>query len=821
MAMFFTTAASSASTAAASTWWEDPPLPVPSWSQLDFRVPLQMPAPAPSLYPGTTAASTVTGPRTDIKNIPNNTYTVLPFPGTSSVPALGETTPGTWMAGYSTGAGMLDDGSRAAMIWPPAPSPQAVVSSSHSPAGSGYSSPGSTSRRARIQKVHHVGTAADPSQQKRSYHSPARYTEDSTRSSSTIPPNSSEDDKPEPEEDNDPEYVDKDYSSGDAEYNEPSAGVSSNLRTSVQTGARGKKRKSADSSGGSGKSSGQAKVFQCTGYGDCKMVFSRSEHLARHIRKHTGERPFKCRCGRAFSRLDNVSFLTRSCGQIPSPHLLMLCVDMQLRQHTQTVHHDQPMKNAEMLERLASVHANLSASASKVHKGVNVPLSAARNAHSSSSSKSSSGSSSVSSEGTVKRRAAQDAEAALDEMTVEEEIAHAMANRSVALHALPPHENVYYRECILTRIIMCTQADSLLHLAPAHYAHRGSGSSESTASDFSISPSTPATRLPWLPAPGPHETYHYRAHHLEAGAARYVPSMSAPPLNAMERGKEGFMTLPPIRPIRPLLPPLGALLPIPSDRVYPASFPPTTYPISPYFANMSQAAWRAGLSYGGAANAYVHSRPMEHYPAPQAVSYDYRDYLVNEEEESSSSNAQVNENYRFAAPEMREVASQDGDLARSASFDDSPPSFEGLQRATSSEESFEAPQEATRSYETAPHLRSSTVTQENVTGSRKTETLPRNATGMTASDPYHWHMPLVSGLEYFAGHSRAISAERSTTTPLLPQLTDENEQTRRTQTAEKMSIKNLCAPEEDDREPFQADEDAIFDEKDFHMTITD
>lgn len=27
-----------------------------------------------------------------------------------------------------------------------------------------------------------------------------------------------------------------------------------------------------------------AKTFQCKGYGDCKMVFSRCEHLARHIR---------------------------------------------------------------------------------------------------------------------------------------------------------------------------------------------------------------------------------------------------------------------------------------------------------------------------------------------------------------------------------------------------------------------------------------------------------------------------------------------------------------------------------------------------------
>lgn len=59
----------------------------------------------------------------------------------------------------------------------------------------------------------------------------------------------------------------------------------------------------------------KGRVFQCTGYPDCNMSFTRSEHLARHKRKHTGERPFTCpHCHKNFSRLDN------------------------LRQHKQTVH---------------------------------------------------------------------------------------------------------------------------------------------------------------------------------------------------------------------------------------------------------------------------------------------------------------------------------------------------------------------------------------------------------------------------------------------------------------------------------------------------
>jgi len=58
-------------------------------------------------------------------------------------------------------------------------------------------------------------------------------------------------------------------------------------------------------------------------------------------RKHTGERPFPCHCGKAFSRLDN------------------------LRQHSATVHADQAALNEAMLNSLAQVHSALSQKANK------------------------------------------------------------------------------------------------------------------------------------------------------------------------------------------------------------------------------------------------------------------------------------------------------------------------------------------------------------------------------------------------------------------------------------------------------------------------
>lgn len=74
-------------------------------------------------------------------------------------------------------------------------------------------------------------------------------------------------------------------------------------------------------------------------------------------RKHTGERPFSCHCGKQFSRLDN------------------------LRQHAQTVHSDKHAENEIMMRELTSLHTQLAAKTSKVNRDVystNSPGSKAR-----------------------------------------------------------------------------------------------------------------------------------------------------------------------------------------------------------------------------------------------------------------------------------------------------------------------------------------------------------------------------------------------------------------------------------------------------------
>ncbi|KAL8907300.1 MAG: hypothetical protein Q9171_005919 [Xanthocarpia ochracea] len=86
----------------------------------------------------------------------------------------------------------------------------------------------------------------------------------------------------------------------DMDMSDEGEGPSDDESVDAETGRPSKKKK--------------GQKFYCTDFPPCNLSFTRSEHLARHIRKHTGERPFQCHCSRRFSRLDN------------------------LRQHAQTVH---------------------------------------------------------------------------------------------------------------------------------------------------------------------------------------------------------------------------------------------------------------------------------------------------------------------------------------------------------------------------------------------------------------------------------------------------------------------------------------------------
>jgi hypothetical protein len=76
-------------------------------------------------------------------------------------------------------------------------------------------------------------------------------------------------------------------------------------------------------------------LFFCTGYPPCNLGYTKSEHLARHMRKHTGDRPFSCHCGRRFSRMEN------------------------LRQHAQRVHRNEEISKDSPTTTLSGLQRQL------------------------------------------------------------------------------------------------------------------------------------------------------------------------------------------------------------------------------------------------------------------------------------------------------------------------------------------------------------------------------------------------------------------------------------------------------------------------------
>ncbi|KAI0129010.1 hypothetical protein BJ170DRAFT_594828 [Xylariales sp. AK1849] len=113
-----------------------------------------------------------------------------------------------------------------------------------------------------------------------------------------------------------PEIIDEDKvpQRENSQHSKRSRGDSEDVDMDESDGEDGSDDESVNADGSKSTKKKKSQRFYCTDFPPCNLSFTRSEHLARHIRKHTGERPFQCHCSRRFSRLDN------------------------LRQHAQTVH---------------------------------------------------------------------------------------------------------------------------------------------------------------------------------------------------------------------------------------------------------------------------------------------------------------------------------------------------------------------------------------------------------------------------------------------------------------------------------------------------
>ena len=109
-----------------------------------------------------------------------------------------------------------------------------------------------------ISQRFHSRNSSDPQDYRRRPHL-SRYDEEDTED-------------PEDEDEDDPEMTA--YSPRSAVPNASSGSAGSRPGSSSKDSAPAIKKPKTKST----------KVFQCTGYGDCTMQFTRSEHLARHIR---------------------------------------------------------------------------------------------------------------------------------------------------------------------------------------------------------------------------------------------------------------------------------------------------------------------------------------------------------------------------------------------------------------------------------------------------------------------------------------------------------------------------------------------------------
>ncbi|KAK0114775.1 hypothetical protein ONS95_014258 [Cadophora gregata] len=134
-----------------------------------------------------------------------------------------------------------------------------------------------------------------------------------------LPPASSPFVPPTPSSSNEEQSQQTGLTRGDSQHSTKSGDSADVDMDSEDNGEEGSEDDASVNADGtrSTKKKGKSQRFYCLDYPPCNLSFTRSEHLARHIRKHTGERPFQCHCSRRFSRLDN------------------------LRQHAQTVHQNE------------------------------------------------------------------------------------------------------------------------------------------------------------------------------------------------------------------------------------------------------------------------------------------------------------------------------------------------------------------------------------------------------------------------------------------------------------------------------------------------